>query len=143
MLRARLAQHEVELVEVDPAELGIDAAARALGNPGGHFRASPEAAVGCGSSDGHFKLVLLSWGKIRRSTARIDAVLVNHRLSPQLVVALKKGANPVAMEADQFGHLTDRLACAEEPQGVPSASLFWVVAAAVALFQLFRAQVRR
>jgi hypothetical protein len=93
-------------------------------DPGGHFRASPEAAIGGRSGDSHFKLLLLGWRKIRLSTTGVDAVLINHSLGPVLVVALEEGTNPVAMEADELGHLTYRLACAEEPQGLPTASLF-------------------
>ena len=142
MLEARRAQHKVELVEVDPAELGIDAATRALGKPGGDFRTSPEAAIRSGTGNRFFELLLLGRRQIGLTTTRIEAVLVTNGVRSLRVVTFAEGANPVAMEADEFGHLADGRARAKEPQRVPTAHLFRVVARTVALFQLFRAQVR-
>jgi hypothetical protein len=126
-----------------PAELRVDAATSALGNPGGHFWAGPEAAIGGWPGNRLFQLLLLLRGEIGFPTTRMELVLVSDCVRPLLVVALKKGPHPVAMEADELGRLADRLARAEEPQRVPTASFFRVVAGAVALLQLFCAQVRR
>ena len=141
-VRCALPEHEVQLLEVGPAELGSVAPSRPFGNPGGRLGACPYTTVGRRAVNRLIEFLLMSGREHGRTPPSADCVLIHDRIRPLVVVALDAGADSVAMEADKVGHLADRPPGAEEPQGVPTARLFRVATGAVALFQRFRAQVR-